>query len=164
MGQALDFNQQIQKEKEEREYKKEKGRYKKYIQNLNKNNPVDRLEVLSKVRPSILGNRFYKGLKNQLDTNPNSAQQVSNALQRRLNDKYSGEKEGRRKARKEFLEKTIKLLRQQQNQTPQPAQTAGSKKRRRMQRVKGKRVLKNGTLAGYVKQADGSWRWRFLPK
>ena len=29
-------------------------------------------------------------------------------------------------------------------------------------RVKGKRVLKNGVTAGYVKQEDGSWRWRFL--
>ena len=29
-------------------------------------------------------------------------------------------------------------------------------------RVKGKRVLKNGVVAGYVKQKDGSWKWRFL--
>lgn len=29
-------------------------------------------------------------------------------------------------------------------------------------RVKGKRVLKNGVTAGYVKQEDGSWKWRFL--
>lgn len=29
-------------------------------------------------------------------------------------------------------------------------------------RVKGKRVLKNGVTAGYVRQEDGSWKWRFL--
>lgn len=29
-------------------------------------------------------------------------------------------------------------------------------------RVKGKRVLKNGALAGYVKQKDGSWKWRII--
>lgn len=29
-------------------------------------------------------------------------------------------------------------------------------------RVKGKRVLKNGVTAGYIRQEDGSWRWRFL--
>ena len=29
-------------------------------------------------------------------------------------------------------------------------------------KVKGKRILKNGTLAGYVKQTDGSWKWRFI--
>lgn len=28
--------------------------------------------------------------------------------------------------------------------------------------IKGKRVLKNGVTAGYVKQRDGSWKWRFL--
>ena len=28
--------------------------------------------------------------------------------------------------------------------------------------VKGKRVLKNGALAGYVKQRDGSWKWRII--
>lgn len=30
------------------------------------------------------------------------------------------------------------------------------------QKVKGKRILKNGVTAGYVKQKDGSWRFRFL--
>lgn len=29
-------------------------------------------------------------------------------------------------------------------------------------KVKGKRVLKNGVLAGYVRQNDGTWKWRFL--
>ena len=29
-------------------------------------------------------------------------------------------------------------------------------------KVKGKRVLKNGVLAGYVRQKDGTWKWRFL--
>tara|TARA_Y100000591_G_C21737771_1_gene647603 strand:+ start:112 stop:831 length:720 start_codon:yes stop_codon:yes gene_type:complete len=28
--------------------------------------------------------------------------------------------------------------------------------------VRGKRILKNGVLAGYVKQKDGSWKWRFI--
>ena len=28
--------------------------------------------------------------------------------------------------------------------------------------VKGKRVLKNGALAGYVRQSDGSWKWRII--
>jgi len=31
-----------------------------------------------------------------------------------------------------------------------------------MHQIKGKRVLKNGALAGYVKQRDGSWKWQFL--
>jgi hypothetical protein len=31
-----------------------------------------------------------------------------------------------------------------------------------MPQIKGKRVLKNGALAGYVKQRDGSWKWTFL--
>ena len=30
--------------------------------------------------------------------------------------------------------------------------------------IKGKRILKNGTIAGYVKQKDGSWKWRFISK
>lgn len=38
----------------------------------------------------------------------------------------------------------------------------GSKKRK--QQVKGRRVLKNGAVAGYVKQRDGTWKWRFLPR
>lgn len=29
-------------------------------------------------------------------------------------------------------------------------------------KVKGIRILKNGTRAGYVKQKDGSWKWRFI--
>lgn len=29
-------------------------------------------------------------------------------------------------------------------------------------KIKGKRILKNGVTAGYVKQKDGSWRFRFL--
>lgn len=29
-------------------------------------------------------------------------------------------------------------------------------------RIKGKRVLKNGAIAGYVKQSDGSWKWRII--
>lgn len=29
-------------------------------------------------------------------------------------------------------------------------------------KIKGKRVLKNGTTAGYIKQKDGSWKWRFI--
>ena len=29
-------------------------------------------------------------------------------------------------------------------------------------KIKGKRVLKNGALAGYVKQRDGSWKWRII--
>ena len=29
-------------------------------------------------------------------------------------------------------------------------------------RVRNKRVLKNGTVAGYVQQKDGSWKWRFI--
>ena len=29
-------------------------------------------------------------------------------------------------------------------------------------KVKGVRILKNGTKAGYVKQKDGSWKWRFI--
>ena len=32
------------------------------------------------------------------------------------------------------------------------------------QQVKGKRVLKNGTVAGYVRQRDGSYKWRFLKR
>ena len=28
--------------------------------------------------------------------------------------------------------------------------------------IKGKRRLKNGVLAGYVKQSDGTWRFRFI--
>jgi|688.fasta_scaffold307898_1 hypothetical protein len=30
--------------------------------------------------------------------------------------------------------------------------------------IKNKRILKNGTIAGYVKQNDGSWKWRFVKK
>ena len=29
-------------------------------------------------------------------------------------------------------------------------------------KIKGKRTLKNGVLAGYVLQKDGSWKWRFI--
>ena len=29
-------------------------------------------------------------------------------------------------------------------------------------RVKGKRILKNGVVAGYVLQKDGTWKWRFI--
>lgn len=29
-------------------------------------------------------------------------------------------------------------------------------------KVKGLRILKNGTRAGYVEQKDGSWKWRFI--
>ena len=29
-------------------------------------------------------------------------------------------------------------------------------------RIKGKTVLKNGAVAGYVKQSDGSWKWRII--
>jgi len=28
--------------------------------------------------------------------------------------------------------------------------------------IKGKRILSNGTVAGYVKQKDGTWKWKFL--
>lgn len=122
----------------------------------------NRLQVLSS---KGWFNKFYKGQKKILENNPQSINTVLQDLTTRRN-RYNPNlgntgKEGRQKARKEFLEETIKLL---LNQKQQPIHTAGSKKRRRRQKVKGKRVLKNGTLAGYVKQADGSWRWRFLPK
>ena len=39
----------------------------------------------------------------------------------------------------------------------------GGSKKSKMQ-VKGRRVLKNGAVAGYVKQRDGTWKWRFLPR
>ena len=29
-------------------------------------------------------------------------------------------------------------------------------------KIKGKRILKNGVLAGYILQKDGSWKWRFI--
>jgi len=29
-------------------------------------------------------------------------------------------------------------------------------------KIRGKRILKNGTTAGYIKQKDGSWKWRFI--
>ena len=29
-------------------------------------------------------------------------------------------------------------------------------------KTKGVRTLKNGATAGYVKQKDGSWKWRFI--
>lgn len=164
MGQAASYNNEIQKDEQQREYKSEREKYNKYFENKgkSKHNPADRLYALSK-RGFL--NSFYKRQKKRLlDTNdPTSAQQVLNELKRRLNEKYTGWEEGKRKARKEFLDETINLLIPQAQQAQQ-AQTAGSKKRRRRQKVKGKRVLKNGTLAGYVKQADGSWRWRFLPK
>ena len=28
--------------------------------------------------------------------------------------------------------------------------------------IKGKRILSNGVIAGYIKQSDGSWKWRFI--
>ena len=28
--------------------------------------------------------------------------------------------------------------------------------------IKGKRILKNGKIGGYVKQKDGSWKWKIL--
>ena len=31
-----------------------------------------------------------------------------------------------------------------------------------MPQIKGKRVLKNGAIGAYVKQKDGSWKWRFI--
>ena len=30
--------------------------------------------------------------------------------------------------------------------------------------VRGRRVLKNGAIAGYVKQSNGTWKWSFLSK
>jgi len=30
------------------------------------------------------------------------------------------------------------------------------------QKVKGKRILKNGTIAGYVKQTNGKYLWRII--
>jgi hypothetical protein len=96
MGQAMSYNNEIQKEEQQREYKSEREKYNKYLKNkkLNEKNAKDRLEVLSKVRLGILGNSFYKGQKKILENNPNSAPQVLNELQRRLNEKYSGEPEG----------------------------------------------------------------------
>jgi len=29
-------------------------------------------------------------------------------------------------------------------------------------KIKGKRILKNGVVAGYVLQKNGTWRWRFI--
>ena len=29
-------------------------------------------------------------------------------------------------------------------------------------KIKGKRILKNGAIAGYVKQKDGSYKWRII--
>ena len=31
-------------------------------------------------------------------------------------------------------------------------------------KIKDKRILKNGNIAGYVKQNDGSWKWQFIKK
>ena len=31
-------------------------------------------------------------------------------------------------------------------------------------KIKGVRILKNGVKAGYVKQKDGKWKFRFLKK
>lgn len=37
----------------------------------------------------------------------------------------------------------------------------GSKSRKQ---VRGRRVLKNGAVGGYVKQSNGTWKWIFLAK
>jgi len=105
-------------------------------------------------------NSYYKNLADRLvNINPNQRNQrnqilteIRNQLQTRIDtkQKYRGNSH-----KKKFIQDTIKMI---NNLLPQ---RGGSKKG---PKVKGKRVLKNGTVAGYVRQKDGSYKWRFLKR
>jgi hypothetical protein len=94
-------------------------------------------------------NHYYAKRMNQL--NRGNREGVLNKLTRhRARKNYTST--SARSARGELLNNTITQLRREMDQ-----HTGGSK-------VRGRRVLKNGAHAGYVKQKDGTWKWSFLSK
>ena len=102
-------------------------------------------------------NSYYKNLADRLvNINQNQTNQILEAIRNQLEARIDTKKKYRGNShKKKFIQGTIRII----NNLLQ--QRGGSKKG---PKVKGKRVLKNGTMAGYVRQKDGSYRWRFLKR
>ena len=127
----------------------------------------NRLSTLHKTGKSnryylSLFNRYKNKKKNEFERqkykNINN-KQLKNELENHLRKRYNNNEYGKRLARKEYLLGTINIL----GSMIQNDQKKGGKQKRK-QKIKGKRVLKNGAVAGYVKQKNGTWRWSFLPR
>lgn len=104
-------------------------------------------------------NSYYKNLADRLvNINQNQTNQILEAIRNELQNRIDRKKKYRGNShKKEYIKGTIRII----DNLLRPPQRGGSKKG---PKVKGKRVLKNGTMAGYVRQKDGSYRWRFLKR
>ena len=153
-----------------RKYNKEMAKY----NHLNNNSSVE--QRLQALHNTGRGNRFYRNRLAQYRNN--NKEGTLNRLNRHHKKKKYGSKRGKRGARGYIVSGTINKLRKEVQSTRRSTRLpenniekllldtsvarGGSKKRK--QQVKGRRVLRNGAVAGYVKQRDGTWKWRFLPR
>ena len=134
-------------------------------------------------------NRYYAKRRNQL--NRGNVEGVLNKLTKHRARKNYGST-GARSARGELLNNTIAQLNREIRQnretrtrnayrlsgvnnptnnnvrksmnTKKSSKYSGMGQYKGGSKVKGRRVLKNGAHAGYVKQKDGTWKWSFLSK
>ena len=111
-------------------------------------------------------NRYYAKRRNQL--NRGNVEGVLNKLTKHRARKNYGST-GTRSARGELLNNTIAQLNREIHQnggtrTRNNNAKKSSKHSGGGSKVKGRRVLKNGAHAGYVKQKDGTWKWSFLSR
>lgn len=106
------------------------------------------------------GNIYYK--KRMSELKRGNVEGVLNKLKKHKKRKnYT--KTGSRSARGELLNKTIGQLNREIKSGMHQSHQGGSKSKQKEQ-VRGRRVLKNGVSAGYVKQKNGTWKWSFLKR
>ena len=153
-GQLNSFEEQQKKNREDAErqrFNTNKNKTKKnYARRLGENPSVrNKLQVLHDTGHK---NKYYGKRMNEL--NRGSGDGVLRKLRKhRAKKKYTSN--GARNARGELLNNTIRQLSEELG--GEPKVRGGSK-------VRGRRVLKNGTVAGYVQQKNGTWKWSFLAK
>ena len=137
-----------------------------YVLNLHKNRS-ELGQISNKIRSLADSptDQFYTKLSQKVETiNPNdkflsiNLGHISSKLKKRLlKRRYSkNQLNNKSKKRKEQIDNIIEKI------NTLKLKKGGSNKKE--PKVKGKRVLKNGTVAGYVRQRDGSYKWRFLKR
>ena len=146
----------------------EKSKYlKRKNKNSAKNNSYYRLMALHENAGKIMGhskNRVYKRSAEHL-RNRGIDNGLIGTLENHLDSKYSEQNVGPRAGKRNFLKNTIKKISntgfsRNGNTTENGMELKGGSK----QKIKGRRVLKNGAHAGYVRQKDGSYKWSFIKK
>jgi len=184
---AMNFNSQIQNEIEERrrlERRPLSDKLKNKVENDVVNSIDNARKELEHLHQTGRANQFYKGLHKSIlrtgNQTRNNMGTTINKVVKKLDGKLRENKYSMNNNstpqnvlnRKKRVEKTRNHLKKAlKNINPHKKTGVTSHTRfkgmggsKTTKQVKGRRVLKNGAVGGYVKQKDGSWRWSFLKR